>query len=52
MTGLPHYIITAFYCAVCKKWHYYNEPEFYECIDIYNSHYRFNCRKSDWEAHK
>ena len=47
MANLPKYIITAFYCEVCKKWHYYNEPEFHECIDKYNAHFSFKATKTE-----
>ena len=32
----PRYIVTGFYCPVCKHWHYEREPEFFVCLDKYN----------------
>ena len=41
MAGFRKYVVTAFYCEVCKEWHYHHEAQFHECIDKYNAHHGF-----------
>lgn len=38
------YIVTAFYCEVCKEWHRLNELEFHDCMDKYNAHFSFKVK--------